>query len=100
MVKEADHERQLRKAVERAGGKCFKLPAAIYRFIPDRLILLPGGRLFFRELKRDGEKPTSGQIAFIQILSRMGFNAEVIHGKQGVEEFINAHIGRSVQSVD
>lgn len=96
MAREADHEKQLRDAVVAAGGLCFKLPAIIYRFIPDRLILLPVGRVFFRELKREGEKATAGQLRFIKILQRMGFNAEVIHGKEGVEEFINAHIIRSV----
>lgn len=93
MVKETELERDLRKAVERAGGKCFKLPAALYRGIPDRLILLPGGRVFFRELKKEKEKPTGVQLAFIKILQTMGFNAEVIHGKSGVREFIDVHIG-------
>lgn len=100
MTKEADHEKQLRKAVERAGGKCFKLPAIIYRFIPDRLILLPPGRTFFRELKKDGEKATQGQAAFIKLLQNMGFNAEVIHGKQGVEEFINVYVKPAVRKAD
>jgi hypothetical protein len=97
MAKESDHERDLRKAVERAGGRCWKLPASIYRFIPDRLILLPVGRVFFRELKKDGEKPTLGQIAMIKILQKMGFNAEIIHGKSGVEEFINVHINGTIR---
>jgi len=100
MVKETDHEKDLRKAVERAGGKCFKLPASLYRFIPDRLILLPVGRVFFRELKKDGEKATPGQVAFIKILQNMGFNAEIIHGKKGVEEFIDVFIRRTVPTVD
>jgi hypothetical protein len=100
MVKEADHEKDLRKAIERAGGKCFKLPAALYRGIPDRLILLPPGRVFFRELKKDGEKATGVQLAFIKILQKMGFNAEVIHGKRGVEEFIDVYIDRPVQTAD
>lgn len=92
-MKEVDHEKELRLAVEEAGGKCFKLPANLYRFIPDRLILLPVGRVFFRELKKDKEKATRGQVAFIKILQRMGFNAEIIHGKQGVRDFIHEHIG-------
>jgi hypothetical protein len=100
MVKEADHEKELRKAVERAGGRCWKLPASIYRFIPDRLILLPRGRVFFRELKKDGEKATLGQIAMIKILQNMGFNAEIIHGKSGVKEFIDVHISQSVPTID
>lgn len=100
MVKEADHERDLRKAVERAGGRCFKLPASLYRGIPDRLILLPGGRMFFRELKKDGEKAKPVQVVFIKILQAMGFNAEVIHGKSGVKEFIDVHIKGSVPKVD
>jgi hypothetical protein len=100
-VKESDHEKSLRDAVVAAGGLCFKLPAIIYRFIPDRLILLPVGRVFFRELKRDKkDKATAGQLRFIKILQKMGFNAEVIHGKEGVEEFINAHIKGTVRPVD
>lgn len=92
MSKESDLEKKLRKAVEQAGGLCLKMPANLYRFIPDRIIFLPKGRVFLRELKREGERATTGQKAFIKIFQAMGFNAEVIHGKQGVEDFIDAHI--------
>lgn len=90
---EVDHEKQLKKAVDRAGGLCLKLPAIIYRGIPDRMVLLPGGRIFFIELKVRKGRASEVQLAFREILRRLGFNSELIHGKEGVERFINEQIG-------
>ena len=99
-VSESTIETTLRKAVERAGGKCFKLPAIIYRGIPDRMVLLPGGRLYFVELKKDGGRTEKGraevQAAFRKILLNMGFNACQIEGKKGVERFIHDHVTHTI----
>jgi hypothetical protein len=91
-VRERAHERLLRKTAVRAGGLCFKLPAFLYRGIPDRLVLMPGGRLFFLELKAFGKKPTEVQLTFQKILQTMGFNSEIITGKDEMERFLHEHI--------
>jgi len=44
---------------------------------PDRVFLLPGGRVFFIEFKRPGQKPTSLQLRRQSILRQLGFQVEV-----------------------
>jgi hypothetical protein len=44
---------------------------------PDRMFLLPGGRVFFIEMKRPGGKCTPLQIARQQELQRLGFRVYV-----------------------
>lgn len=62
LVLEKDVETYLKKRVEGLGGRCFKLPAMYETGIPDRLMVLPGGRYAFVELKR----PKGGRLSKIQ----------------------------------
>lgn len=91
-MKESAIERDLRTAVEAAGGRCLKLPAILYRGIPDRMVLLPMGRVFFVELKTDRGRPSRTQAVFRNFLRSIGFYSEIIRGKKGVEEFIASHV--------
>lgn len=58
-VKEASIENLLRLRVDALGGLCVKLNPLGYGGIPDRLVVLPGPRVAFIELKR----PKGGVIA-------------------------------------
>ena len=49
---EKDIESKLRRAVEAAGGRCLKWVCPGWVGVPDRIILLPGGRIVFVETKR------------------------------------------------
>lgn len=97
MVLEARVEERLRKSVEDVGGKCIKLPAHWYRGIPDRLVLLPGGRIFFIELKRKPKARTQTrthvhQAAWAKLLKELGFNHLYISGISQLETFEKEHI--------
>ena len=46
--------------------------------MPDRLVLLPGGRMGFVELKAPGKKPRALQLARHRLLRRLGFKVYVI----------------------
>lgn len=59
---EKDIEAKLRRVVEKHGGSCLKWVCPGHSGVPDRLILLPGGRLMFAELK----KPKGGEISPLQ----------------------------------
>lgn len=51
-ILEKDIERKLRFMVERQGGQCLKWVCPGWSGVPDRIILLPGGRIIFAETKR------------------------------------------------
>ena len=61
-TKEASIEEYLRGSVEALGGVCIKLHPVGLRGVPDRLIVLPGPRVVFVELKR----PKGGVISALQ----------------------------------
>ena len=51
-TKEASIEDHLKSSVDRLGGVCIKLSPVGLRGVPDRLVVLPGPRVVFVELKR------------------------------------------------
>lgn len=59
---EKDIEKKLKKMVERHGGLCLKWVSPGMDGVPDRIVLLPGGRVFFIELKR----PKGGKLSELQ----------------------------------
>lgn len=59
---EKDIEQKLRKMVEKAGGKCLKWVCPGWSGVPDRIVLLPGGKIVFVETKR----PKGGQLSELQ----------------------------------
>lgn len=81
-------ERKLVEAVKARGGICVKFYSAYQRGVPDRIILMPGGRIYFVELKSTGKKPTKLQQLFISKLELLGFVAVVVDTIAGLNEFI------------
>lgn len=72
-MREKEIEAKLRTAVKALGGLCLKWESPGYTGVPDRMILLPGGRIFFVELKAPGKKERPRQVVVQQILTRLGF---------------------------
>ena len=58
---ERDVEKALCKRVKELGGKCEKFVSVNNRAVPDRLVILPNGKILFVELKAPGKKPTKLQ---------------------------------------
>ena len=87
---ERDIEGYLRERVKRLHGLCVKLPANLYEGIPDRMVLLPEGRMVFVETKR----PKGGRFEKLQPhwhekLRRLGFKVYVLKTKEEVEVMLN-----------
>ena len=93
--KERDVEEYLIRQVKRLGGRALKLVCPGVAGVPDRLILLPGGRVCFCELKAPGKKARPLQLHQHEQLRSMGFDVFVcddrlkvdlmIEGMQGME---------------
>ena len=81
-------EAKLRKGVEKRGGMALKLSAQLHRGLPDRLILMPGGRAYFAEIKTTGKKPTKLQEKCHRELRALGFTVWVVDSTQRLENFL------------
>lgn len=81
-------EKYLVVRVESLGGFCVKFPPLFFAGFPDRIVLLPGGRIVFVELKDEGKKPTPLQVRVHARLRALGFRVEVLDSKESIDEFI------------
>lgn len=81
-------ERKLRESVKKLGGLALKFSSPYHRGMPDRIVLMPGNRIAFAELKTTGKKPTELQKKAIAELRAMGFKAEVIDSQEGLNKFL------------
>ena len=70
---EKDIEQRLRRKAKAAGCRCLKFVCPGYTGVPDRIILIPGGRVVFVELKAPGKKERPRQTVVQNMLRRMGF---------------------------
>lgn len=71
---EKDIEKALGRMVGRHGGLCRKWVCPGWAGVPDRILLLPGGRIIFVELKRpDGGRRSEMQIWWARKLRELGF---------------------------
>ena len=71
-------EQKLAARTRAMGGIAPKFTAPGFDGMPDRLVLLPGGRMGFVELKAPGKKPRALQLARHRLLRRLGFKVYVI----------------------
>lgn len=83
---EKDIEAKLRRTVERHGGLCLKWVCPGWAGVPDRIILLPGGKVIFAETKR----PKNGTLDKLQKwwqkrLHSLGFSAVVIWDEPAID---------------
>jgi len=77
-MRERKIEQQLVRTVKATGGICPKFVSPGYGGMPDRIVLLPGGRIAFIEVKRRGKKPRPLQESRHGLLQRLGFRVYVL----------------------
>ena len=75
---EKDIEKQLVKEVKSMGGIAAKFVSPGFDGVPDRLVLLPKGKMAFIELKAKGKKLRPLQKRRIKQFQALGFSCYVI----------------------
>lgn len=88
-MKEIKSEQRLKQSVEGLGGRCFKLTFPGTAGAPDRLVVLPGGRLYLVEMKKIGGRLEASQEILFREFARLGVPVHVLYGHDGVDKFIN-----------
>ena len=77
-MKERKIEEKLRKTVRQKGGLCWKFISPGNAGVPDRIVLMPDGKMAFVELKAPGKKPRPLQLKRKRMLERLGFPVYVV----------------------
>lgn len=88
-MRERNIEQFFRNAVKEHGGLALKFTSPGFDGMPDRLVLFPGGRIAFAEIKAPGRKPRPVQAARHALLRDLGFRVYVIDSKDKVMEVID-----------
>lgn len=83
-VNEKHVEKKLVEAVRHSGGLAPKFVSPGWDGVPDRIILLPSGRVAFAELKSPGKKMRPLQVRRKQQLEGMGFKVYCIDGPEQI----------------
>ena len=86
MIRENLIERYLVKRVRDLGGMAVKQIWQGRRGAPDRLVVLPGGRMVFVECKAPGQKAKDHQLREHDRLRKLGVMVVVIDSKDAVDE--------------
>lgn len=86
-MKESDIEAILVKEVKALGGRAYKFVSPGNSGVPDRIVVLPYGRVIFVELKTDQGRLTKLQRVQIDRLQDLGADTCVVRGIRGLCEF-------------
>lgn len=85
--RERDVERTLSVMVRRHGGWCLKWVCPGWSGAPDRIVLLPGGRVIFVEVKRsNGGRVHPRQAWFAEQLQALGCQHRFVWSREDIEK--------------
>lgn len=93
MENEKTTEKYLRTRVKELGGTAYKFVSPGLRGVPDRLVILPGGKVFFAEIKSPGKLPTPLQKLQILRLQQRGHKVFVLKSRAEVDAALGAKRG-------
>ena len=83
-MRESEIESRLRTEAKRMGGMAVKFTSPGLDGVPDRIVLLPGRKIAFVELKAPGKKPRPLQEKRMRQLMSLGFPVYVIDGVEQI----------------
>ncbi len=85
-------EKYLVEQVKKRGGMCEKFVSVGKPSVPDRIITMQGGRIFFVEVKSNTGKVTEGQALDHAMRRKLGCEVHVVNSKETVDAFIQSFI--------
>ena len=89
-MRESEVEKQFVEAVRAAGGQALKFTSQTMNGVPDRLVLLLGGKCAFVELKAPGKQMRLLQRKRRQQLEALGFPVFCVDRPEQIRPAINA----------
>lgn len=87
-VTEKQIEAYLVKKIKQLGGRAYKFVSPGNAGVPDRILVLPGGKIVFAELKKPGGKTTPLQDVQITLLAKLGCDVGIISSIEEADKCI------------
>lgn len=88
-MREKQVEQKLVQAVKSRGGICPKFVAPGFDGMPDRIVLLPGKRFAFVEVKAPGKLPRPLQLSRHRLLNSLGYRVYVLDDPEQIGEVLD-----------
>ena len=88
-MRERQVEQSLVKAVKARGGSCPKFVSPGLSGVPDRLVLMPNGKMGFVEVKAPTKKPRALQLYRIKQFRDLGFKCFVLDDVEQIPTLID-----------
>ena len=93
MMTEREIERKLTETVKASDGVCWKFTSPGTAGVPDRIILMPGCRIAFVEVKKPGEKPRPLQLSRHRLIRQLGFKVFVLDNTADIPKIMKEVMG-------
>ena len=87
-MRERDIEKKLVQGVKKLGGECLKWVSPGNTGVPDRIVILPSGDIFFVELKGENGRLSGLQEYWQFRLKELNCVAVVLYGFEQVDWFL------------
>lgn len=82
------YERRLVDGVKKLGGMCLKFVSPSTPGVPDRLIILPHGRIVFVEMKTETGRLSKIQRHVVGEMQKRGADVRVVKGRDEVDAIL------------
>ena len=96
-MRESAIEAKLVQGVNALGGRAYKFVSPGHGGVPDRIVILPGGRIVFVELKTENGRLSGTQRYELGCLDALGCETKVLYGLDAVTYFLAELKGGDVQ---
>lgn len=80
-MREKEVEAHYKKLVEEKGGMFIKFTSPSHSGVPDRIVILPNGCIYFVEFKAPNKKPRPLQVHIISKIRELGCEVKVVDRK-------------------
>jgi Holliday junction resolvase len=81
-------EKKLVNSIKEMGGWAVKFYSEVNTGLPDRIVMLPGGKIYFVEMKSTGKKQTTLQVEVSNKIEALGFWVYAIDTEKKLIDFL------------
>ena len=85
---ESQLERKLFERVKKMGGMCLKFVSPGRAGVPDRIILMPCGKIYFVEMKSASGEVNPIQKYVFEKFKNLGFEVKILNSDEKIKNFL------------